>query len=110
MTKAIWIGCGLIAGAAWCWRASAQTTYGDTASGILGRELVTHFEASPTGPTALTVIDPATKVLAVYHISRDTGEIKLKSVRKIEWDLRLEALNSNAPTPDEIRKGFDRQQ
>ena len=109
MTRAMWIGCGLIAGAAWCWRASAQTAYGDPAAGVLGRELVTHFESSATGPTTLTVIDPATKALAVYHISRDTGEIKLKSVRKIEWDLRLEALNSNAPTPDEIRQGFDRQ-
>lgn len=109
MTKTMWMGCGLIAAAACCWRASAQTAHGEPVAGILGRELITHFESSAAGPTTLTVIDPASKALAVYHITRETGEIKLKSVRKIEWDLRLEALNSNAPTPDEIRNGFDRQ-
>ncbi len=111
MTKAMWIGCAAIVAVAWSWRASAQATYAvDPAAGFgAAREMVTHFQESATGPTALTVIDPAAKVLAVYHISRETGAISLKSVRNIDWDLRLEVLNSADPTPDEIRKSFERQ-
>lgn len=110
MTKATWIGCGLLAALAWSWRSSAEATYAEPAAGFGSRELITHFQESSTGPTALTVVDPTAKVLAVYHVSRDTGEIKLKSVRNFDWDLRLVELNSGSPTPDEIRKSFDRQQ
>jgi hypothetical protein len=111
MTKAMWTGCAAVAAVALCWQASAESSYpGGVASALAGsRELVTHFQEPTAGPTVLTVVDPATKALAVYHISRDTGEIKLRSVRNFAWDLQLMEFNSASPSPDDIRKGFDRQ-
>jgi hypothetical protein len=111
MTKSTWIGCALVVAAAWCWNETAQSAYtSDPVAPFGGGELVTHFEDNPTGPTALTVIEPHAKVVAVYHIHPETGEISLKSVRQFGWDLRLVEFNGGAPTPDEIRNGLERQQ
>jgi hypothetical protein len=48
--------------------------------------------------------------VAVYHLNRETGEIQLKSVRNIAWDLGMEYFNSGSPLPEEIRRGLERQQ
>jgi hypothetical protein len=79
----------------------------DQPMGFGSRELVTHFQDQDAGPTVLTVVDPQTRTLAVYHISRDTGEVKLKSVRNFDLDLKLTDFNSGSPTPDDIRKMFN---
>jgi hypothetical protein len=55
----------------------------------------------------LTVVDPVAKVIAVYHVAKDTGEISLKSVRNIRWDLQLEEFNSASPRPREIKLALD---
>jgi hypothetical protein len=111
MNRLAWAGCGVVAAAAWCWSASAGQTYApDSAAGLGGRELVTHFQDPPTGPTVLTVVDPQTRVLAVYHINRDSGEIALKSVRNFELDLRLTSHNVGGLKPDDIRQSLQLQQ
>ncbi len=115
MTKTMWLGVGAIAAVGWCWTASAQQAYTPgaytTEAATYGaRPLVTNFQEQQTGPTVLTVVDPQTRALAVYHISRETGEIKLKSVRNIELDLRLPDYNGSSPKPDEIKRMFDLQQ
>ena len=51
----------------------------------------------------LTIIDPIQKVFCVYHINMATGQIELKSARKIEWDLQLIFLNSKKPLPQEVQ-------
>jgi hypothetical protein len=51
----------------------------------------------------LTVIDPATRVVCIYHVSAKTGEISLKSIRNITWDLRMTQFNGVNPLPEEIR-------
>ena len=110
MTKLTWVGGGVIAAAIWAWSAMAPQAYtADQPTGFASRELVTHFQDQAAGPTILTVVEPHAHVLAVYHISRDTGEIRLKSVRNFEQDLRLPEFNSGGLTPDEIRRTFDRQ-
>ncbi len=110
MTRLIWGGCALVAAVAWSWTATAQQSYTpDPGAGFASGALVTHFEDQPTGPTVLTVLDPQTRVLAVYHISRDTGAIKLKSVRNFALDLRLVEYNGGDPKPDEIRRMFELQ-
>ncbi|HYO26163.1 MAG TPA: hypothetical protein VEQ85_14580 [Lacipirellulaceae bacterium] len=81
----------------------SSSTYGS-------RELVTHFQEQQSGPTVLTVVQPQARVIAVYHIDRATGEINLKSVRDINFDLRLTDHNSGSPTPQEIRRMFELQQ
>ncbi|HWA99039.1 MAG TPA: hypothetical protein VG713_11130 [Pirellulales bacterium] len=55
----------------------------------------------------LVVIDPRQRVLGVYQIDAPGGEIALKSVRNIHWDLQLSEFNSAAPLPREIRSLVD---
>jgi hypothetical protein len=110
MSKLAWIGGSIVAAAVYCWSATAQqpsTTY--PLPGAASHEHVTHFYDQPNGPTILTMVDPQTSALAVYHITRETGEIKLKSVRNFQLDLRLSNFNGGSPTPEEIQKMFDRQ-
>ena len=106
MTKLVCVAL-VIVGAAWCWSADAQQAY--TPATVRPSDLVTHFQDQQTGPTVLTVVDAQTRVLAVYHISRDSGEIKLKAVRNFELDLRLMDFNGGSPKPEEIRKMFELQ-
>jgi hypothetical protein len=110
MTRLMWAGGGVLAAAAWCWSASAQQAYTPSSvPGLASGELVTHFQDQTGGPSIVVVVDPQTHVLAVYHIARDTGAIKLRSVRNFELDLRLVEFNSGDPKPDEIRKMFELQ-
>jgi hypothetical protein len=66
--------------------------------------LVTHVTATDGGPQAVTVIDPNQRVMAVYHVDKSTGEIALKSVRNLTWDLQLMEFNSGKPLPQDIRE------
>jgi hypothetical protein len=51
----------------------------------------------------VTVIDPDLRVVGVYHIDLATGEIVLKSVRNIHWDLQLGVFNGTNPLPREVQ-------
>jgi len=51
----------------------------------------------------LMVLDPQLRVLSVYHVDLGTGEIVLKSVRNIRWDLQMTEFNAQTPLPREIR-------
>lgn len=51
----------------------------------------------------LTVIDPRTHVLSVYHLDLPTGSVTLKSVRNLSWDMQLDEFNGIKPLPREIR-------
>jgi hypothetical protein len=51
----------------------------------------------------VTVIDPTTRVMGVYHIELSTGEVTLKSVRRIHWDLQMNEFNATHPLPGEVR-------
>ncbi len=114
MSKSFWsIGLAIaIAALAMGWTADAQppapsASYG---AGNPGGELITYFLPVEGQPTTLTVIDPAARRIAVYHVNRESGEIQLKSVRNIAWDLGMEYFNTGSPLPEEIRKGMERTQ
>ncbi len=55
------------------------------------------------GTQQVTVIDAKERVMSVYHIAGGKGEIELKSVRNIRWDLLMEEFNGVRPLPREIR-------
>ena len=55
------------------------------------------------GREQLTVIDPKFRVIGVYHINPADGELALRSVRSIQWDLRMTQFNGVSPLPQEIR-------
>jgi hypothetical protein len=72
-------------------------------------ELITHVTAAEGQPHQLvTVIDPRTRVMAVYHVDRSTGQITPKSVRNITWDLQMTDYNTGKPLPQDIRNGLPR--
>jgi hypothetical protein len=66
--------------------------------------LITHVPKAEGGPQAVVVVDPGQRVLAVYHVDKTTGEIALRSVRNITWDLQMVEFNSGEPLPRDIRK------
>ena len=99
----------VVAVLAMAWSAGAQQAPGGAGYGSAkSQELITHFLPSEGKPTALTVVDPTTQRIAVYHVARDTGEIQLKSVRNIGADLGMDYWNCAEPLPEELRRGLQR--
>jgi len=60
------------------------------------------------GRQQLTLVDPNSRVLAVYHIDQTTGAIALRGVRQLHWDFQLDEFNSTNPTPHDIRAMAER--
>src|SRR5262245_57489703 len=56
--------------------------------------LFTHVTAENGQPLTVTVVDPRSRAMAIYHVDRATGEITLKSVRNFNWDLQMVQYNS----------------
>jgi hypothetical protein len=65
-----------------------------------------HVMASEGGPLTHTVFDPRQRVMAIYHEDRASGELTLKSVRNVSWDLQMIEFNSGKPLPQDIRSGL----
>lgn len=55
------------------------------------------------GRQHITLIDPRTHMMGVYAIDPATGEIALRSVRNVHWDLQMDEFNGTTPSPREIR-------
>ena len=53
--------------------------------------------------TQLTIIDPQTRAMVVYHVDKPSGEVSLRSVRNFHWDLQMDEFNGKNPLPREIR-------
>ena len=51
----------------------------------------------------LAIVDQNARAIGVYHVHPTSGELSLKSVRNINWDLRLDEFNSVNPSTREIR-------
>ena len=62
------------------------------------------FEAAD-GKQQITIVDPRTRVIAVYQVDKVNGSLALRSVRNVHWDLLMEEYNTShgTPTPREIR-------
>lgn len=63
--------------------------------------------AQPGQPIAAVVYDPRQQVLGVYHVDRTTGEIELKSIRQIQWDLQMLHYQGKKPLPEEIKNDLE---
>ncbi len=51
----------------------------------------------------ITLIDPQSRSMVVYQIDKPSGEVSLRSVRNIHWDLQMDEFNGKSPLPKEIR-------
>lgn len=78
---------------------TAPTTYNANPPAAL----VTYLGTTGGDTQVVTVIDPAQRALAIYHVNGTTGEIALKSVRNMTWDLQMVQYNSGKPLPQEVR-------
>jgi hypothetical protein len=105
------LGASLVIGAL-VGRSSSEPAYGppiDLPARSGSSDLLTHVTGGDAGPVALTVIDPRQRVVAVYHEDRVSGELELKSVRNITWDLQMIEFNSGKPfKPQDVRSGLPR--
>lgn len=81
-------------------------TAGPIVSDGAGQELVTL--ATPVGDNRqmLTIVDPRTRAICVYHVELASGAIALKSVRNIHWDQQMTDYNTVAPLPGELQRMF----
>jgi hypothetical protein len=66
-------------------------------------ELITSTAMTSDNRQLVTIIDPKTRVLAVYVVDGTTGNVALKSVRNFHWDLQLVEFNGSNPLPREIQ-------
>ncbi len=71
-------------------------------------ELVALSVDSGKGYQQVTLVDSKRRVMSVYHIDFASGEIALKSVRNVSWDLQMEEFNGVSPSPREIRNLHER--
>jgi hypothetical protein len=98
----------VVAGLVWSVEAqqpAAMPNFGGTG------QLITYLIPSTDAkPTALTIVEPASKRIVVYHIDRTSGEITLKSARDITGDLILDYWNSPGISPQEILRGNELRQ
>ena len=94
-----------IAISGWGYRTSLYAQFppvqmeGDVRSG----ELIALSSDKAEGHQQVTVIDPKSRVMSVYHIDFADGTITLKSVRNIQADLLMDEYNTDSPLPREIR-------
>jgi len=70
---------------------------------VFGEGLIAFSTDAGEGREQVTLIDPKKRVMSVYHINRNTGEILLKSVRNVHWDLQMDEYNGVKPSPRDIR-------
>ena len=63
--------------------------------------------AEPGVPITAVVYDPQQQVLGVYHVDRSTGEIELRSIRQIQWDLQLLHYDTKKPLPQHIKNNLE---
>ena len=68
-----------------------------------GAELIVVPAAVGDKTQLLTVIDPRSQAMSVYHVDLATGKIALRSVRTLRWDLQMTYMNNENPLPQEIR-------
>jgi hypothetical protein len=71
-------------------------------SGPRQGELIAISNSSPTGQQLL-LVDPRLKVICVYQVDRSSGQITLKSVRNVHWDMMMDEFNGVSPSPRDIR-------
>ncbi|MCE9547773.1 MAG: hypothetical protein K8T25_20060 [Planctomycetia bacterium] len=101
---------GLVVGAGFAFAAAsaappALPVYAQSKGSPAASEKSTVMLSTPLadGSQQLLVFDPTEQVLCVYHVNAKSGEITLKSIRNIHWDMRMTQFNGVTPLPEEIR-------
>jgi hypothetical protein len=92
------------------WQVNRDTAFAAPilSAGNVATGLITHVQELDGKLLRVIVIDPAQRVMGVYEITRETGEIQPKSIRNFHADLQMLEFNSGAPSPADIQKTLER--
>ena len=63
---------------------------------------IIHLDAGDAGDH-IVLVDAGTNTMCTYFVQRETGQILLRSVRNLTWDMQLEEYNPTTPSPKDIR-------
>src|SRR5690606_4691281 len=81
-----------------------SSVYGQKNGGLpVSGQLIVHTANTQEGGQQMILVDPVTRVMAVYHVDAANGKVSLRSVRNLQWDLLIEEFNGGSPSPREIR-------
>lgn len=72
-----------------------------------GEGLTWQILENRNGKHLTVVFDPIRQVFAVYQVDAETGEIMLRSVRRLTADLSLPEYNSKNPAPKDVQMMLD---
>jgi len=86
---------------------SGQRVNSVTDSGSKQGELIAISIPSQAGQQ-LMLVDPRLKVVCVYQVDGSSGQITLKSVRNVHWDMMMDEFNGVSPSPRDIRATLHR--
>jgi hypothetical protein len=92
------------------WQSDRDAAYGAPImpAGNAATGLITHVQELDGKLLRVVVIDPAQRVMGVYEITRETGEIQPKSIRNFHADLQMLEFNGGTPSPADIQKTLER--
>ena len=51
----------------------------------------------------VVLIDEERQTMGTYHVQVESGQISLRSIRNIRWDLQMDEFNGAEPSPDKIQ-------
>ncbi len=71
-------------------------------------ELIGFSSNGPDGSQLITLVDASQRVMTVYHVDSQTGQITLRSVRRLTFDFAIEEYNAQPPLPADIRQMLGR--
>ncbi|MCA9104294.1 MAG: hypothetical protein R3B96_19200 [Pirellulaceae bacterium] len=85
------------------WRSEASAQIGETVDHLPTEGMIALDLEGNEAFDLVALVDPVARVMSVYQIDRNSGEITLRSVRNVTWDLELDEFNGTRPTPREVR-------
>ncbi len=100
------IGAGLVL-LALCWQGPVRPAYADRLDPGMTDGLTAFSTPLPGGGQWVTIVNPTTQTMGVYHVAGDTGKITLKSVRRFYWDLQMVEFNIDGLRPGEIQRELE---
>ncbi len=101
------LGLGLLTNG---WQASRETALAAPLTAGMGSGgLITHVQELDGKLLRVVLIDPVQRVMGVYDISRETGEILPRSIRNFNADLQMLQFNSDTLSPADIQNTLERQ-
>jgi hypothetical protein len=71
--------------------------------------MISHVLEVEGRSTRVIVIDATLRVMTVYEIGREKGEIKFLSSRNLSYDMQMLGFNTTDPSPEDVKKTLERQ-